>query len=60
MSTSDELFDLKTSFYLGNFQQALNEAQKLRLSDPILQVEKDVYMYRAYLAQKNSELYLMT
>lgn len=49
---SDELFDLKTSFYLGNFQQAINEAQKLRVSDPRVQTEKDVYMYRAYIAQK--------
>jgi coatomer protein complex subunit epsilon len=49
---SDELFDLKTSFYLGNFQQAINEAQKLRTSDPRVQIEKDVYMYRAYIAQK--------
>lgn len=50
--SADELFDLKTAFYLGNFQQAITEAQKLRVSDPKLQVEKDVYMYRAYIAQK--------
>ena len=51
-SSADELFDLKNSFYLGNFQQAINEAQKLRVNDPKLLVEKDVYMYRAYIAQK--------
>lgn len=51
-NSSDELFDIRTSFYLGNYQQAVNEAQKLRVSDPKVQVEKDVFMYRAYIAQK--------
>ncbi len=51
-SSADELFDLKTAFYLGNFQQAINEAQKLKVNNPKSQTEKDVYMYRAFIAQK--------
>jgi len=50
--SSNELFDLKTAFYLGNFNQAVNEAQRFKSSDSHLQTEKDVYMYRAYIAQK--------
>lgn len=56
--STDELFELRTSFYLGNYQQAINEAQKLRVSDPKLQIEKDVYMYRAFIAQKKYSVVL--
>ena len=67
--STDELFDIKTAFYLGDFPKVINEAQKLRVinyysnssskfnfqfqvSNAQLLVEKDVFMYRAYLAQK--------
>ena len=30
--SSNELFDLKTAFYLGNFNQAVNEAQRFKVN----------------------------
>merc|ERR1711976_46772 len=48
---TDELFDIRTALYIGNFQQCINESQKLKV--PVeKRTQRDVIMYRAYLAQR--------
>jgi len=46
----DELFDVRNAYFTGNYQTCINEAQKLKVSEPALALEKDVLMYRSYLA----------
>ncbi|KAL4717388.1 hypothetical protein ACJJTC_017275 [Scirpophaga incertulas] len=54
----DELFDVKTAFYVGNYQQAINEALSFNASSPMLALQKDTLMYRAYIALGNYRLVL--
>lgn len=48
----DPLFEAKNNFYLGNYQQCINECQKLKTSDAQLAAHRDAFLYRAYIGQR--------
>ncbi|CAK1542020.1 unnamed protein product [Leptosia nina] len=54
----DELFDVKNAFYVGNYQQAINEAQNVNPSSPLIALQRDAFLYRSYIAQGNFRIVL--
>lgn len=47
---TDPLFSLKNAFYLGNYNGVINQASDLEGLDGPEAIDKDVYLYRAYIA----------
>ncbi|XP_073960260.1 coatomer subunit epsilon [Choristoneura fumiferana] len=54
----DELFDVKNAFYVGNYQQAINEAQNVSPSSPLVALQRDTFLYRSYISQGNYRIVL--
>lgn len=57
-SGSDPLFEIKNMYYLGEFQRCVNDAQKAKITSPDLKLERDIYMYRAYIGLEKYKLVL--
>jgi tetratricopeptide (TPR) repeat protein len=58
MADADVLFDVRTNFLLGNYQGAINEANNVNARSDKDRLERDVYVYRSYIALSNYQMVL--
>lgn len=52
----DPLFGVRNAFHLGHYQKAINEAPGAKVKTDAQRIERDTFIYRAYLAQGNYQL----
>ena len=50
MTEPDELYTMRNLFWLGNFQQAVNESNSLHRLPKALVPARDEFVYRSYVA----------
>uniref|UniRef100_A0AC35G467 Coatomer subunit epsilon n=1 Tax=Panagrolaimus sp. PS1159 TaxID=55785 RepID=A0AC35G467_9BILA len=50
MSEIDHLFDVRNNYYLGAFQQCINDAQNARVKSDADKMSRDAFLYRSYIA----------
>ncbi|CAB3401374.1 unnamed protein product [Caenorhabditis bovis] len=48
---ADKLFAIRNYFFLGSYQSCIGEALKFSSKNEEEKLEKDIYLYRAYIAQ---------
>lgn len=53
---SDTLFPVRNLFHLGAYQSAINEAQDLDSLPEMDSVDRDVFVYRSYIALGSSQV----
>ncbi|XP_076290402.1 coatomer subunit epsilon [Lasioglossum baleicum] len=53
-----QFFGVKDNFLIGNYQECIREAQKIKPSTSDMATERDGYLYRAYIAQKKYRVVL--
>lgn len=51
-----DLNEIKNMFYLGNYQGVINEGGNVESDSEEVKIERDVLIYRSYVAQGNTDI----
>jgi coatomer protein complex subunit epsilon len=57
MADRDILFAVRNNYYLGAYQNAINEASDLEGLADQEQIERDSFVYRSYIASGSYEVH---
>jgi len=52
IDSSSDLFELRNFFFIGNYQGAVNEGSSLSSLQEADKLDRDIFVYRSYVAQK--------
>ncbi|KAI6244206.1 Arginine kinase [Aphelenchoides fujianensis] len=58
MGEVDVLFEVRNFYFLGSYQQCVKEAQKVSTRSDEVKLERDIFLYRAYIALGKSNIVL--
>eukprot|EP00947_MAST-08B_sp_MAST-8B-sp1_P002768 g2768.t1 len=56
MGEVDELYTLRNNFWVGNYQNAIQEGSSVSPGDDSVRIERDVLVYRSYIASGQHQL----
>lgn len=54
--SGDRLFAVKNNFFLGAYNNVINEAADMEDLSELEQIERDCYVYRSYIAMGSYEV----
>lgn len=57
---ADEIYQVKNSFWLGNFDEAIKEARSVKVRSPTVSIDRDVYIYRSFIGLGNYKCVVCT
>tara|TARA_R110002050_G_scaffold247462_2_gene385231 strand:- start:718 stop:1182 length:465 start_codon:yes stop_codon:yes gene_type:complete len=56
MAAADELLEMRSHFFIGNYQLAINDADAITGGNPEVQARKKLLQYRCYICLGNANL----
>ena len=50
---ADDLYSLRNAFWVGNYEEALQEAAAIKAKTPAVTLERDIFLHRSHIGLKD-------